>query len=57
MSNSLDPDHPGHFASPDLGPNCLQKLSAEDIKGLRVNLWMHHNQNKNGNTFTYIFSR
>ena len=27
MSNSLDPDQVGHFVGPDLGPNCLQKLS------------------------------
>ena len=29
MSNSLDPDQAGHFVGPDLGPNCLQRLSAE----------------------------
>ena len=28
MSNSLDPDQARHFVEPDLGPNCLQKLSA-----------------------------
>ena len=28
VSNSLDPDQTGHFAGPDLGPNCLQRLSA-----------------------------
>ena len=26
--NSLDPDQARHFAGPDLGPNCLQRLSA-----------------------------
>ena len=30
VSNSLDPDQAGHFVLPDLGPNCLQRLSAED---------------------------
>ena len=30
MSNNLDPNHAGHFVRPDLGPNCLQRLSAED---------------------------
>ena len=30
MSKSLDPGQVGHSAKPDLGPNCLQKLSAED---------------------------
>ena len=31
LSNSLDPDQARHFVGPDLGPNCLQKLSADDI--------------------------
>ena len=30
MSNSLDLDQAPHFVGPDLGPNCLQKLSADD---------------------------
>ena len=30
MSNSLDPDQARHFIGPDLGPNCLQKFSADD---------------------------
>ena len=29
-SNSLDPDQAQHFVRPDLGPNCLQKFSADD---------------------------
>ena len=29
VSNSLDPDQARHFVMPDLGPNCLQRLSAE----------------------------
>ena len=29
MSNSLDPDQARHFVGPDLGPNCLQRLSAD----------------------------
>ena len=28
-SNSLDPDQAQHFVGPDLGPNCLQSLSAD----------------------------
>ena len=31
MSNSLDPDQARHFAGPDLGPNCLQRLSATTL--------------------------
>ena len=37
VSNSLDPDQARHFAGPDLGLNCLQKLSADDTSGHRVN--------------------
>ena len=29
VSNSLDPDLARHFVGPDLGPNCLQRLSAD----------------------------
>ena len=27
MSSRLDPDQAGHFVRPDLGPNCVQRLS------------------------------
>ena len=30
VSNSLGPDQARHFVRPDLGPNCLQRLSADD---------------------------
>ena len=30
VSNSLDPDQDQHSVGPDLGPNCLQRLSADD---------------------------
>ena len=36
MSKSLDPDQARHFVGPDLGPNCLQRLSA-DIGGKELN--------------------
>ena len=29
-SNSLDPDQARSFVGPDLGPNCLPRLSADD---------------------------
>ena len=32
VSNSLDPDQATHFVRPDLGLNCFQSLSADDIK-------------------------
>ena len=30
MSNILDPDQDQHFVGPDLGLNCLQRLSIDD---------------------------
>ena len=33
VSNSLDPDQARQNVRPDLGPNCLQRLSAEDTRG------------------------
>ena len=35
-SKSLDPDQARHFFGPDLGPNCLLRLSA-DIAGKEFN--------------------
>ena len=32
VSNSLDLDQAQHFGGPDLGPNCLQRLSADDSR-------------------------
>ena len=31
MSKSLDPDQDRHSVGPDLSPNCLQRLSADDV--------------------------
>ena len=39
LSKSLDPDQARHFVGPDLGPNCLQRLS-EDIARLGVNYFV-----------------
>ena len=30
VSNSFDPDQDRHSVGPDLGPNCLQRLLADD---------------------------
>ena len=30
VSNGLDPDEARRFVGPELGPNCLQRLSAGD---------------------------
>ena len=32
VSNSLDPDQALSFLGPDLCPNCLQRLSADDTR-------------------------
>ena len=36
VSNSLDLDQAWHFVRPGLGPNCLQRLSADDTSRQRV---------------------
>ena len=33
---SLDPDQARHYVGPDLGPNCLQRSSADDTSRQRV---------------------
>ena len=38
MSNSLDPDQARRFVGPDLGPNFLPRLSADDIGRQRVSI-------------------
>ena len=40
VSNSLDPDRARHFVRSDLGPNCLQMLSADDTRRQRVNTYI-----------------
>ena len=38
MLISLDPDQAQHVVGPDLGPNCSQRISADDtMKAGRVN--------------------
>ena len=37
VSNRLDPDVARHFVWPDLDPNCLQRLSANNTSKQRVN--------------------
>ena len=38
VSNSLDPDQARLFVGPDLVPNCLQKLSADETSRQKVNV-------------------
>ena len=41
MSNSLDPDQARRFVGPDLGPNCLPRLSVDETGRQRVNVvWL-----------------
>ena len=44
MSNSLDPDQARRFVGPDLGPNCLPRLSADDTGRQRVKRMLHECQ-------------
>ena len=37
MSNRSDPDQALRFVGPDLGLNCLQRLSTDDARRQRVN--------------------
>ena len=36
MSNNLDPDKARHNVLPDVGPNCSQRLTADDSSRHRV---------------------
>ena len=41
MSNILDPDQARQFVKPDLGPNCLPSLSADDTAAGRQRVKMY----------------
>ena len=36
VSNCLNPDQAQHFDGPDLDPDCLQRLSADNTSRIRV---------------------
>ena len=40
VSNGLDPDQDRHFVGPDLGPNCLQRSSADDKFETELKFWV-----------------
>ena len=46
VSNSLEPDQARRSVGPDLGPNCLQRLSADDT----------YRQSQQENMFQDLFS-
>ena len=39
VSNSLDPDQARYIVNSDLGLNCLQRISADDTRRLRANIF------------------
>ena len=43
VSNSLDPDQDRRSVGPNLGPNCLQRLSADDKSGRLVSTYLTMN--------------
>ena len=53
VSNSLDPDQARHIVGPELGPNCLKMLPADDTSQTELmddyrvmnTLWIIHRQN------------
>ena len=45
MSNNLDPGQVRHYVGPDLGPNCLPRLSADHTCKLRSNIAVRHKVN------------
>ena len=44
VSNSLDPDQARHYVGPDLHPNGLPRLSADDTRRQRVNKKSSHDR-------------
>ena len=38
VSNGLDPDQDRHYVGPDLDPNCLQRLSADDKNAVEIRM-------------------
>ena len=42
MLNSLDPGQARRSVGPDLGPSCLQRLSADDTSRHRVKVSFYH---------------
>ena len=45
MSNRLDPDQARQIVGPDLGPVCLQRLSADDTRR-QITIFYCHSQLK-----------
>ena len=48
VSNSLDPDQAPHCLGPDLGPDCLPRLSADHTSRQRVTVGVVFGKVNNG---------
>ena len=46
VSNSLNADQARHCAGPDLGPNCLQRLLADDTSKQRIKVGIDFEKNE-----------
>ena len=65
MSNSLNSDQALHFVGPDLGSDCLQRLSADDksrhsgerVKYLDTSTSCHTCPEKETKPFNYLMSK
>ena len=61
VSSCLDPDQAQHFVGPDLGPNCLQRLSADEKscqwRGKSLEICVHHKKSRNTCVLNYISRR
>ena len=56
VSNSLDPDQARHIVGPDLGPNCLRSLSADDSSRQRGKFYAERIMFYLFKVFCYIFT-
>ena len=54
MSNGLDPNQAQKNVQPDLGPNCLQIISADDTGRDRVNMWGLTHEAPNTTTVEFV---
>ena len=44
VSNRMDPDQARHFVGPELGPNCLHRLSADETYRVNAHLFIFRQQ-------------
>ena len=57
MSNSLDPDQTRHFIEPDLGLNCLQRLSTQKYRTTNMaSLTINQSKKELSDNNDYLYS-